>query len=144
MDNLLEPCFGYDTLFMSLPLSSGEQKEITRIIQDLPKSRETKQKNGHTVLGANMGNLKVWCSDSLNISGSFSKFHTGQNVIPFTVVDLKDSIEILNNTLNLNLYDAKVKRIDIATTIQTDAPPKDYFNYLGNYLKFRNVQRFSL
>jgi hypothetical protein len=143
MNNLLQPCFGYDTLFMNLPLSGGEQKEITRIIQDLPNCKETKQKNGHTVLGGNMENLKIWVSDSLNITGSFSKFYTGQNIIPFSVMPLRDGIDTLNDTLHLNLFKAAIKRIDIATTIQTEAPPKNYFPYLGNYLKYRNVYNYT-
>ena len=71
MNNILEPCFGYDTLRMSVNVNHSDRETICDVANFKPYSYGYK---------ANLRNLDLFLSDTrLSVSGSFPKFLTGEN-----------------------------------------------------------------
>ena len=124
MNNLLESCFGYDTLKMSVNVNHSDRETICNVAQFKPFYDNYR---------ASLSNLDLFLTENhLSVTGSFPQFLTGQNVQVSSISELKNGIEILSDTLHLGFSDAYISRIDIATTIETDFSPHRYFEFLGN------------
>lgn len=143
MCNILQPRLGYDTVRISLPLNNTDQRGTIRQMESFGDYSKKEYRNGTIRHTAKMNNLELFLSENrVSISGSFPKFVNGENIIPFSITELKNGIEILSDTLNLGFSDAYVSRIDIATTLETDFAPQRYFEHLGSLGRcFRDVMR---
>jgi hypothetical protein len=145
MSKMLKPTLGYDTLHFTLQLSEKEQRDTIQYMKaNLPSYKYVVRANGHKTHSANMDNLRLTLSDKLSITGSIPKFFTGSNINTYSFLELNTGICVLNDTLNLNLFDAKITRLDFATTFETTHAPQNYFPHLGSYLKHRKVLNTTL
>jgi hypothetical protein len=87
-----------------------------------------------TTLKTNIKNLLVtWGKGRLRVIGSLPKFITGNNFNSINTNDIKEAIHGLELELNIRLYDADVKRIDLATNIKLNHKVDRYFSCLGSY-----------
>lgn len=67
---------------------------------------------------------------SISIKGSLAKYFLGNNVNTLTRLETKWAIERMQDDLKINLSDANVYRIDIASNFIMKYPYKNYFDFL--------------
>lgn len=88
-------------------------------------------------------NFKISYSEEQGIylSGSISNFYKGYKAL-LKYSELKQAVEKLGSELGLYLHDARLYRIDIPVTIQTDKPVEQYSRYLFSDLsRFRRLEQ---
>jgi hypothetical protein len=145
MENKFIPNLGYDTLHFTKPLSAKEQRDTIQYMKNnLQSYKYVGRANGHKTHSANMNNLRLTLSDKITITGSIPKFFEGQNINCYSESELEKGINVLSDTLSIDLFGSKVIRIDFAATFETTHAPQNYFPFLGKYLKFRTPKGSTL
>lgn len=82
-----------------------------------------------------LNNLIIKIHNSLvTIEGSLAKFYYGDNSHLLGREEIKQAIDLLGNTLLLDINSAHVTRIDIAADFKMSHGVKEYFPFLGDYL----------
>lgn len=86
----------------------------------------------------NLRNLKVRITKSkIKIEGSIHVFCKGNNLESMSYHELKASIELLQDMLNLPVHDARVSRLDFSGNIPLKHPVESYFSYFGQKSRFK-------
>jgi hypothetical protein len=75
-----------------------------------------------------------------SLEGSIPKFIHGNNFESVTRTQIIHFTEELSNTLQLNLFDANISRIDITNNIITEKSPVVYMPYLGECRYFEKAE----
>lgn len=87
----------------------------------------TKRQNGFKSVFGHLGNLRVKVDErGVGFQGSMAKFLYGNNFVEITRDDLSDFIECLSDTLNIDMGQAIVRRLDFGKNIICDYQPKTY------------------
>lgn len=112
------------------------------LIPSLDRIKETKSDYGLTISG-NYRNLFISKhNNSVSISGSLPKFSRNETM---TFEEVKKSIYGLCETFSFEPEEARLQRVDIASTIKTIYEPTSYFQYLGTHSRyFRSPFKNSL
>jgi len=96
------------------------------------------QKHQHWIKG-NLKNLSIYATPrKLTIMGSIAKYYIGDNITGLPIQKVIEAIEKLTNTLECNLFDAMVNRVDIGTCLTLNNNPDVYRSLLThkpNYYK---------
>lgn len=102
-------------------------------------SRVAEHRRGENdYITGDLENLNVILTNqSASIKGSLAKWFNGNNVEPLTRYDTQRSIEKLSDLLHLPMKDAKVTRLDFASTLSMSEKPALYFPYLGSSQHFK-------
>jgi hypothetical protein len=111
-------------------------------LRKLTRSRKTK-KNGKTWRTGFHKKMRVSYNkeEGIYISGSISNYYTGYTSL-LQYSELQTAIEQLGNELKLNLHSAKLYRLDIALTFQTDKNIEQYTHHLFcDITKFERLEQ---
>jgi hypothetical protein len=73
------------------------------------------------------------------IAGSIPQFLTGQNVQPANCGDVATFIEEVSGRLGASIAGAKVRRLDIAGTLQLDDEPLSYCHHLKGMTRYQRA-----
>lgn len=124
----------YDTLHI---WQRGEALKDSGCLYRLPailtKITHSIRDNGIEYITGNLENLKVSISENgLSIKGSINKFWHGNNFCRLTRQETELGIEKLQDLLQLSLYDAEIKRIDVAQNLIMNEEAKKYYCLLGD------------
>ena len=96
------------------------------------------QREGNYYITGDLGNLNVILTNqSASIKGSLAKWFYGNNVEPLKRQDTQRAIEKLSDLLHLPMKDAKVKRLDFASTLVMNEKPVLYFPCLSDSQHFK-------
>jgi hypothetical protein len=88
--------------------------------------------------------LEVWYNrscDLLRVKGSLPYFWKGQNMF-YTNEEMLEALQYASEMLNIDLFDAIVKKVEFGTIVQTDHSPLDVFKHHHNY-KNKPLVRFD-
>jgi len=135
-----------DTIKLTLPAPLSEC-DFSRL-HNVSKTIESN--TGRTYYRGHLSNLRITGSEShLSITGSLSKFYSGNNIWSMNSTEVGTAIEALEDCLNASLSEAKVSRLDLAATFEMDYPVKAYFPYFGSCgraekLKYMNTVYYNL
>lgn len=78
-----------------------------------------------------INNYRVYADDyGIRLSGSISKLSRGENVFTPTRQDIDNGIQLLSDTLHLDVGAASISRIDIACTFGMNQPVTSYLDLL--------------
>jgi len=84
------------------------------------------------VFTGHLGNYRVSISErGVYLKGSISAFANGSNLNILPRKMIKESIEQLSDRMHIQLMDAKVNRLDIASNLTMEHKPEAYFPHLG-------------
>jgi hypothetical protein len=113
-------------------------------LNEIPKYIDVNNKgvndSGEYVRGKYRG-LNVSANEhGVSISGSLWKSYHRNNLAPFFLHEVKDTIDILSDGLHLPIDKAKVTRVDIAGNVSVNHKPLIYYPYLG---KCRYYERWT-
>ena len=78
--------------------------------------------------------------ENLTIYGSVPKFIHGNNFQGVTKDQVFDAFDNLGEVIGADLYQGKVTRVDYASNIFMDHPPKLYYKFFGNSHKFKRLE----
>lgn len=102
----------------------------------------THQEGNREWITGNLGNYKVSASyNYLNLKGSISKWHLGNNIQELTYSLLKEAIAMLSDTLCLPMNKAKINRLDISGNLFVLQDPEIYFALLEYDPRFKKFQQ---
>jgi hypothetical protein len=121
-----------DTIHVSKQCKvSPEHLDFLHFILDKPTRTE---RNGIHGISGKMNDLTISANENyFSIRGSWAKFFNGNNVEPFEWSDFEDCLILIQDTLDLPIKGAILRRIDIAGNIRTTKEPKSYFPFLLSF-----------
>ena len=106
--------FGYDTVKLFLPIGHAQaERALLSWSRVRGEVRFENFKARHVKFG-------------LQIEGSLSSLYFGQNVELVTNTTVQDSLDVLSDATGHNVEHAKIYRLDISSTIETEYPPGEY------------------
>lgn len=126
---------GYDTINSWLP---KERVKNTDLLAEIPALlKNVKEENDHETgtikIKGSLKNYKVIVKENgVWLSGSICKYFLKDNI---QTIDRKGTMEgftILSDELHLPVYDAEVKRIDMAENFLMNYEVPYYYDFLGN------------
>jgi len=79
----------------------------------------------------------------VGVNGSMWKFYHGNNLAPFNLYQVKETIGMLSDGLHLPIDKAKVTRLDAAGNLSLNHQPVIYYPYLGNCRYYERWTRES-
>lgn len=116
---------GYDTI----RLKSENHPDSLSNIQDLTYHSKPGKSDWQT---GYIGGMRISIhSQGTTIQGSLASFLRGNNWLLASPQDASESLTKLSELLELDLFQAKVARLDFAQDIVVDNRPHDYYPYLG-------------
>lgn len=128
----------YDTLVIAVPYNG----ELSRIGNRLSKARdETDLETGDRLIHGMLEDYRFKVStQSILISCNVSKQHNGNNVDLLTPDQLRDELGKLSEWIGENVLSGKVRRVDVAATLQTEYAPRVYTGSLQSLARFQRGQ----
>ena len=88
-------------------------------------------RKGTPYIVGHINNYRVYADDNgIRLSGSIAKLSKGENVSTPTHKDIDNGLQLLSDTLHLDVGMASVLRIDIACTFGMSNPVANYLNLL--------------
>lgn len=79
------------------------------------------------------------------VEGSLPKFLSGENLTPFSLDRGQEVLQVLSDTIGIDLLRASVTRLDVAATFKMENPPIDYFSLLASLRGYqRSIVKSSL
>ena len=98
-------------------------------------------KDGRYSIKGKIRGYTVYVSESgILLIGSLAEFMFGSNIYTLTRHTTKFALEKLSDFLNLDMKQAKIYRIDIATVLQTEQSPCSYYRCLGYKTNFTRLE----
>lgn len=83
-----------------------------------------------------VGNYKFNANSyGVSFMGSLCKFYHGHNFGYLSSHEMPFAVEMLSDALSMPMHKAKVTRLDFARTLEMDAKPKLYYDYLSTLNK---------
>lgn len=128
----------FDTV--NLWLDSCNAPPPSDLLQYLQGVTESKSEmRGYRIRG-NANNYAVTAGNAgVSLHGSLAKYLFGENISQLTRATTQEAVEKLSDHLHADIGTAKVLRLDVAATIQTDHAPADYLLKLGEKRYFSRV-----
>lgn len=131
----------YDTVKLWQSAEMLESGYLQRVPTILTNVGFHQKANGIEYITGSLDNLNVVVSMAgISINGSLNKFWHKDNFNKLTRQETEHCAELLENTMNIKLKDAEIKRFDIAHNFLMTAPVKNYYSLLGESSRFT---RFS-
>lgn len=106
--------------------------KITNVLSDIQENIDVK--TGSCKISGNFNNYRITLSESsVFISGSLAKFYfNGENQSILTRMATKDAIQMLQDSLNIPLDKAEIKRIDLGFNFPVKHTESSYYSFLGD------------
>ncbi len=82
-------------------------------------------------------------SRGIKIKGSLAKYYFGNNLETLTRDQTKEAVENICDSLHLDINDATLSRIDIATNFIVSEPPQNYYSFFGDAARLNKSQQGS-
>lgn len=128
----------YDTVYLTL-----QQNNRDILLNDIPKHLECVSEHRYkcnTQIVGYLGNLKVTINEqTVKIQNSFCKWYLGNNYNSLSINDTEDTINKISDTLHIDISEARVTRLDIASNIILNDEVIKYLQHLGNYPRSEKV-----
>jgi len=133
-----------DTL--RLWIKGATEKDIKNVAPLFAKvENETGEILSHT---GNYKNMKTQiCKNGISITGSLTKFYLGDNVQTLSRQQIKEAIELLSDSFNLDILKAKVTRLDVGFNLIIENRVREYLSLLGlcaNLIRSENISKDEL
>lgn len=90
--------------------------------------------------------IKIFKKGGIEIQGSPTKWHFGNNADTLNLTSARESFESLAKALNIPfvaMAKGVIQRLDFSTVIHTNYPPKAYYPHLDNLHRFKRFQHPS-
>lgn len=123
----------YDNIRMQIIRTRGatEFKHLDALLDECNEITNKKTKEVRSV--GRLGNLRLsekpW---GLSIVGSLNKwYHNGNNIEPFTRIDMVNAVNKLSDLLSLDISEANVSAIEFGFNFLTRFAPETYLGKLG-------------
>lgn len=130
----------YDTIRMWLPVDNAGDHYHNYLLETL-ESPEQKLKDECLSTAGYLNNLKVGCYlNGISISGSIAKYYLNDNFNTLTRSSTQKAIEMLSDQLKMNVCEAEIKRIDVATNFLMNNEPEVYYPLLGQSQYYSKVK----
>lgn len=125
----------YDTVNFRLSgdcIDSCNYSKITDVLSGIQENIEVE--TGKCRITGNFNNYRITLSESsVFISGSLAKFYfNGENQSVLTRIATKDAIQMLQDSLNIPLDKAEIKRIDLGFNFPVKHTESSYYSFLGD------------
>jgi hypothetical protein len=125
----------YDTVNFRLSgdcIDSCNYSKITDVLSGIQENIEVE--TGKCRITGNFNNYRIILSESsVFISGSLAKFYfNGENQSVLTRIATKDAIQMLQDSLNIPLDKAEIKRIDLGFNFPVKHTESSYYSFLGD------------
>ena len=118
-------------------LNSGYLDKIPSILTNV--SVHQKQ-NGINYITGNLENLNISVSlAGFSLNGSLNKFWHKDNFNKLTRQQVEHCTELLEDTFQIGLKNAQIKKFDIAHNFLMQSPVKDYYNLLGESVRYNRL-----
>lgn len=82
-------------------------------------------------------------SRGIKIKGSLAKYYFGNNLETLTRDQTKEAFDKMCDSLHLDINDAALSRIDIATNFIVSEPPQNYYSFFGDAARLNKSQQGS-
>ncbi len=120
-------------------LNRGYLEKISSILTNV--SLHQKQ-NGMEYITGSLDNLNISVSlAGFSLTGSLNKFWHKDNFSKLTRQEVEHCTELLEDTLQLGLRDAEIKRFDIAHNFMMESPVSCYYNLLGESSRYNRLSQ---
>ena len=133
----------YDNINMRIEAGKikegGYYKKIPTLLENV---KENRYSNGHIYIGGKLQNLYVSVSEAgLSISGSINKYYHTDNFQKLTRQQTQMAVEKLEDTLQINLEESSLTRLDVAHNLIMSNDPKCYYSLLGECTYYTRLQQ---
>lgn len=127
----------YDSLTMSI--TSNQPEKVLNALASIQETRDSS--NGEISFTGRLHNLRVKIrSDRVVIIGSLAKYYFGNNLETLTREDTKCAIEKLSDTIQLDVAQANVYSLEVASNFSMQKPVQIYCQCLGDCRYFEKSQ----
>jgi hypothetical protein len=127
----------YDSLTMLV--TSNQPKKVLKALDSLRE--DTNRLTGEIVLRGRIQNLRVKIiSNRVVIIGSLAKYYFGNNLETLTREDTRCAIERLSDTMQLDVAQANVYSLEVASNFSMQKPVQIYCQCLGECRYFEKSQ----
>ena len=130
----------YDTVNFWIDRVNIPNGKPFEVLPYLSEITERQNANGYSCTGKVLDYTANVNEGGISLKGSLCKSFFGDNIYTLKRQATQQAIEKLNDHLHIDISEAKVTRIDIATNIPTKRPPADYYSYLGQKTHFERLQ----
>lgn len=130
-----------DTLKIKVSPEYLSDKHYDILYETLFKPQYIRDEDGSISIKGKLENLRVQINNrGLVIEGSLPKYLCGSNQQSLNLSEITDGIEELNKLLEVDLYQSKVLRVDLAENIITKYPVEDYYPILSQSPYFKRLE----
>lgn len=130
----------YDTV--NSWISRTEAGNLTASNTCITDAKETINRDtGEVWTCGNLDNLKVTVSMAgVSVKGSLAKFYLPDNTYTLNRSQVKEAIEKLSDTLNIDFSKAKITRLDVSTNFIMQNQAQRYYEVLGLCTHYNRIQ----
>jgi hypothetical protein len=130
----------YDTVNFWIPRVEllGSPFEILPFLSEITEWQN--EKHGYSCTGRVYDYTVTVSEFGISLKGSLAKSFFGDNVQTLTRSAVKPAIDKVSDTLHLDIFRAKVVRVDVSTIIPVKRPVPDYFRYMGEKPRFKRLE----
>lgn len=117
-------------------------KGATQLPYLLSNIKETFTQHGEHYITGNLKNLYFKIKgEQIRISGSLCKYYHGNNINNMSLIDTKNAIIELQETIGINLDNAKVTRLDFAGNLLMDYSINKYLSLLDYSPRYERLEQ---
>lgn len=129
----------YDSVKCWLPVDNAGSQYHEFLCETLD-SPEQKLKGNSLSTAGYLKNLRIGCYDrGVSIQGSIAKYYLEDNFNTLTRSSTQKAIEKLSDQLKIDINDAEVKRLDVATNFLMNYEPEVYYPLLGESQYYQKI-----
>lgn len=115
---------------------------LEKIPSNLTNVSLHQRQNGIEYITGSLENLNISVSlAGFSLNGSLNKFWHKDNFNKLTRQQVEHCIELLEDTFQMELKDAEMKRFDIAHNFIMQSPVKHYYNLLGESARYNRLSQ---
>jgi len=131
----------FDTIHLQLYRDENNTNS-ERIAENLSNVSEHYYKDTPIFTGY-LKNLFVSISDTKVIvkNGSLCKFYNGNNYVPIGRKDTLQAVQMISDSLHIQMLKAIVTRLDVANTLLLNYPPFVYLEHLGTLARYERLRQ---
>jgi hypothetical protein len=131
---------GYDTVHFFLEATSTNQADLANVA-NLLGQESLNRETGEVWSTGYVRNLRVSVGGAgVSVKGSVASFFNATNTQLVGRTEISQAVEKLGDTLNINMSNAKVTRLDVCSNFITQNAPKAYLDILGSLTYFQRIQ----
>lgn len=127
----------YDSLTMSI--ATNQPEKVLNALASMQEIRDSA--TGEISFKGKLHNLRVKIrSNRVSIIGSLAKYYFGNNLEVLTKEDTQCAIEKLSDTIQLDVAQANVYSLEVASNFSMQQPVQIYYQCLGECTFFEKSQ----